>query len=451
MDYKSFSFQLILRIILLVLSVFFLNFSLNQPQWYITSSVSALLLVILSIELVRFASKANRYLSRLILALQQRDFTTHFSVSEEVSGSFSEVKEALNSLAKEFQNIRIEKEVHYQYLKVIVEHLNVALICFTTDNKIQLSNRAAKKLLHLFHFESINQLKSIDTQLYYLLNDFRKEGRHFIEVRLGEETLPLTVLSTVFKLRNTSYKLVTLQNIQNELDYQEVESWQKLIRVLRHEIMNSVTPIASLSEAMNEMLLDESSQQVKNNIQYDDLQELHECSTTIKRRSRALINFINSYKHFTQIPQPVYEKISVQALFSHLATLLKQDIEQQGTNLEVAVGQAVSFVSDRELLEQVLINLIINAKMAVHNCPEAYIRLISFTTDNQVIIQVKDNGRGIKAEHLSKIFIPFFTTQPKGSGIGLSVSKQIINLLGGSISVHSIEGEGTTFTVKLKQ
>jgi signal transduction histidine kinase len=243
---------------------------------------------------------------------------------------------------------------------------------------------------------------------------------------------------------------VSIQNIKEELETQELESWQKLIRVLTHEIMNSVTPISSLSSAINEMLMEEDgTMKPVSRIPADDIDDMYNSLRTIEERSRGLLKFVGNYKDLTRMPQPVFMNIRLIDLFDQVSILMKKTLDKQKITFEVySEGPELDVYADKDMILQILINLIANARDALERKKNKKIRMTGFRLGEKTFIQVSDNGQGIDRESIDKVFIPFFTTKKKGSGIGLSLARQIMRLHKGSIYFTTEEGKGTTFTLE---
>ena len=251
---KNFRFRVIIRVILIAVCMAALIFALYQDQWYVASSVSFIFVFLLIFELIRYVEKINRELGKFLFAVKHKDFTNTFNLKDE-GKSFSVLNDAFTEIIMEFQNVRIEKEVHYQYLNAVVNHINIAVICFEKNGKVQLFNKTACILLNINQLSNIGSLKEIHPELYNTISKIETGKNQLVKIKINESVLHLSFHCMGLKLRNTDMKLVSFQNIKNELEAHELESWQRLIRVLTHEIMNSVTPIFSLSEAINEMLL----------------------------------------------------------------------------------------------------------------------------------------------------------------------------------------------------
>ncbi|MBA7520810.1 Adaptive-response sensory-kinase SasA [subsurface metagenome] len=347
------------------------------------------------------------------------------------------------------QNTRIEKEVHYQYLKMVIEHVNIALFCFGPDGEIQLINKAAKKLLRIPGLRNINDIGKIDQKLLKMMQKHDPEKGGLVKTVIDGELLQLSLQGARFKLQGKPYAIFSLQNIKNELEEQELESWQKLIRVLTHEIMNSATPVSSLSTAINEMLLDEKGKRRDlKQIDPGDLDDMYSSLKTIEDRSKGLLEFVSNYKNLTRLPKPHFIEIYITDLLHHVETLMKPVLLKNYIQLSIKIQKdKMILLADQEMIERLLINLLLNAVDALKNKKNPVIEILALETNRQIFIQVKDNGKGINEDTFEKIFIPFFTTKKQGSGIGLSLSRQIMRLHKGKISVTSNPGEGTIVTL----
>ena len=345
--------------------------------------------------------------------------------------------------------MRIDKEVHYQYLNAVVNHINIAVICFDNNGNVQLINNAAGKLLNIPELTNIRAISEFHPIIYNVISRISIRKNELVKTKINDEMFHLTLQCFELKMRDRPIKLLTIQNIKNELETYELDSWQKLIRVLTHEIMNSVTPISSLSEAINDILQDETGKvRSISTIDKDDLIDLTNSVRAIENRSKGLINFVSSYKNLTRLPKPDYEDILVVELINRAISLLKNDLEKQQINLSYDIHEKDTKLNvDIKMIDQVLINIVKNAIEILGEIEDPVILIQTSAKDTNVCISIKDNGPGIDEEKLEKIFIPFFTTKQNGSGIGLSLSRQIMRLHGGTISVQSEHGTGTVFTL----
>ncbi len=425
-------------------------YGVTQTEWLITNVVMGLVLLGLIVELIYYVERTNRDLKNFLLAIKYRDFANTFTLTN-LSPSHNELKEAFNIITNEFQNLRAEKESNHQYLQNVVEHVGIALICFDNDGKIQLMNQAAQKMLHKPYLQSIQALKHVDEDLLYMLQKLKSGERELAKLVIRDEILNLAVEATEFKLQDKYYKLISLQNIRPELDEKELEAWQKLIRVTTHEIMNSVTPIISLTELINTLIEDEEgNQKPLDEIHPEDIEDMRQGLHTIENRSKGLLRFVNAYRSIYKQPKPNFQKVVVQDLLQRLAVLFKSEWQQRNIQFDMNLPPyELVMTADPELLEQVLINLLKNAMQAVEKKSDAQIQLNAFrTVENRTIIQVEDNGGGIPEELKEQVFIPFFTTKEKGSGVGLSLSRQIMRLHKGRIWFNELE-QGVVFNIEV--
>lgn len=448
MVFRSFRIRVAGRIVLTGLLMAFMFYALGQEKWYVATGVSALIVILLLIDLFHFIDLSNREFASLLDALKHQDFTTSYSrkFSER---SFRDLESSFNEILEHYRGARMDQAAQYQYLQTVIEHINIALICFNNSGKVFLFNQAAAVLFRKAKVESLEPLKSIHPALYHLMVSLRAGQREVIRVNREGELLQLSVHVTEFRVRKDKFKLVSLQNIRHELEEQELDSWQKLIRVLTHEIMNSVTPVSSLSSAINEMLTDEEGRRrALGSLSRDDLDDMYSSLETIEERSKGLLGFVADYKNLTRLPQPLFEDIAVEFLLNHMYRLFKKDMASEGINYQVQVPSLpMTICADSKMIQQVLINLIKNAMEAVRENDEKSIILSADSRNEKVIIRVRDNGKGIDEEDLEKVFIPFYTTKKKGSGIGLSLSKQIMRLHKGSIHFQS-DDSGTVFNIE---
>ena len=448
MRYAIFRTQILIRLLLIVATGFGMVYVLFQTHFWLVSFWLGLLLIILFIELLRYIERSHREMENLVIAIRQGDFSSSYHRRPAARGHM--LSEAFNQLVSTFQALRQEKEGNHQYLQNIVEQVSVALLCVDKKGKIELINRAAKELFQLPFLKKLDDLKQIDKELFNRLHEMEAGDRTLIRVIVKQQLLQLSVQATAFRMRGKYYKLLSMQDFRSELEEQEVASWQKLIRVLTHEIMNSVIPISNLTAISHQMLISEKDgKPLLNPLADEEVEDLHGSLLTIEERTQGLVSFVKAYKSLTQISQPQFRDVAVEELFRRLKSLFKPRLLQKNIHWQQYVNPpALSIKADFELLEQVLINLLNNALDALEGVAKPEIRLEAFINErNQRIIQISDNGSGIEQEVMEQIFIPFFTTKASGSGIGLSLSRQIMRLHKGNISVQSEKGRGTTFTL----
>jgi len=449
MLYQAINLRILIRVILLGLVMFMFVFSINQDKWYMTSAVTFVISIVILIELIYFLHRDHRNIARFLSSIKQHDFSGHYTKSSPKK-SKKYLEDILNEINREFENVRIEKEVHYQFLQTIIQHIRIAIICYDENDKIILINDSAKRIFGLRHLNDIQSLEKINPSLMTAIQTVNPNETRMVKHMVDDDLLQLSLSGTTFKLRDQLYKLVSLQNIKAELEAQELESWKKLIRILTHEIMNSVTPISSLSTAVNRMLADNAGIPLDiGEVDPDDIDDIRNSMKTIEDRSKGLLHFVEDYKSLTKIPAPEFTEVKVKELVSHLKILFEQEMLKHNIDLQIQIHpEDLVVIADHDQIEQVLINLLLNAKDALKDIADKIIKINAFKDDNQTVIQFIDNGHGIDPDNIGDIFIPFFTTKKEGSGIGLSLSRQIIQMHGGRISVKSEQNVGTVITLR---
>jgi len=448
MVFHSHRFRIFVRIFFIGLSMGVTFYAMNQEKWYMATGVSALVVLLLLIELFRFIDRSNHDFINLLESLKYQDFTRAYRTKYNEK-SFRDLETSFNEILAFYREAKMDQAAQYQYLQIVIEHIRVALVCFNDAGEVILFNKAASSLFKRKDVTNLNPLKSEHPELYKGMIELEAGQKKLIKVNAEEEVLRLSVTATGVRIREENYKLVSLQDIRQELEEQELDSWQKLIRVLTHEIMNSVTPVSSLSQAINEMLTDDHGRRrALDDIDQDDVEDMYSSLDTIQDRSKGLLKFVTDYKNLTRLPKPSYESLSIINLLSRMESLFSKDMEQAEIEFKIdKPKEEKSIWADSQMIQQVLINLIKNSMDAVENRSKRSICLAGEFSGDKTIIRVIDSGKGIDPEEADKVFIPFYTTRREGSGIGLSLSRQIMRMHKGSIYFHS-DKKGTTFTLE---
>jgi len=444
MVFKNFRVNIIFRVCLFVVISGALVFCIYE-QLYLRSIYVAIALIIAIAEFIRYVDKTNRDFTSFLSALYQNDFTTTYA--EQGKGkSFNSLYSAFNKITNKFRNISEEKEIQYIFLSLLVEHVRVGILSIDQNGGVHLINQWMKNYLSTTVVKNLDDLSSRDKELTQAFRDIRVGENRMIKSIVNNKLVPLTIHATELRVQDQYFKLISVQNIQNELEANELEAWQKLIRVLTHEIMNSVSPIISLSSTLHQLVNKGSTDRLSNHAR----ETLQKGLEAIKLRSHGLQHFADAYRSLTRIPQPQFKKVKVKGVLERLSTLFAEEIKLKGINLATTCNSEMEMLVDPELMEQVLINILRNAIDAVQHAKNPLIEIETKSLVNSGIsIRIIDNGDGIPADMLDKIFIPFFTTKKSGSGIGLALSKQIIQLHSGQIVVESESGAGTTIEIRL--
>jgi len=399
-----------------------------------------------AVSLVRYTEKITRDLTRFLESVRYADFTRRFT-SDGRGPIFENLRDAFEEVTSEFRRLRAEKERQVRYLEQVVQHLGVAIITYQDDGSVELMNTAARRLLRTGPIRHVEALDRVSDPLAEALRTLDSGEQAMVRVEEEDRTLQLAVRVSRFQLQGEPHALASIQDLRNELEEKEMEAWQQLTSVLTHEIMNSVAPISSLASTAHRRLQppDENG-----TVSDDAAADVREAVDTIERRSESLMNFVDAYRSFTDIPSPEFEVLEAQDLLDNAHRLLRAQIEADDLSVTVSVDPPdLTLTADPDLIDQVLVNLALNAVQAVEDQAEGGIELRAYVDRrSRPVLQVEDNGPGIPPDVQEKIFVPFFTTKEEGSGIGLSLSRQIMRLHGGTISVRSTPEEGTVFTLR---
>lgn len=440
---KNFRFKLAIKILLLAIVLaagFYFFFHYNS---YFPLAIMFVLVIYIIYNMINYIDVTNRNLSRFLSSIKYSDFSQSFG-SLKLGKSFDDLTSAFNTVMDEFRKTRNEKEEQYRFLQTVLRHIDIGLFSFDQSGKFEFINNAARKILGITQGKSILTVDNLPEEFRTKLIDIKPGHRAPVKIYTESDIIHLIVYATEFKMRDQLYKLVSIQNIQSELEEKELEAWQKLIKVLTHEIMNSVTPISSLASTVNVML---SHSNNENELEKEQISDIKDAVKTIEKRSAGLIDFVESYRNLTKIPKPNFEIIPIRQLFNRLEKLLKNEIEKNEINFTKNTNPStLEVTADPSLIEQILINLILNSIHALNNCKDKKIKISGeLNTRGKVILKVIDNGLGIPEEIQEKIFIPFFSTKKDGSGIGLSLARQIMRVHGGNIRFISKANQQTEF------
>ena len=432
-------------------SIFLFFYLFFKTEFVITLFFIGVIIVLQVWSIIHYVDRTNRILNSFLNAIRYSDFSHSFQV-EELDSSFGKLKQSFNEVIKYFQEVKAEKEENYFYLQTVIQHIGIALIAYNKDGEVEMINNATKKLFQVRSLSNIQELSSVSSDLVKRLFTIKHGENTLLRIQDKNDILQLAIYATEFKIHNRTIILTSIKNIQNELEEKEMESWQKLIRVLTHEIMNSITPISSLSSTVT-MILSDLKSSLKEREDSDDIiesvEDVEGAFQTIHKRTDGLLHFVNTYRNLTSLPQPQISIFPVKQLFKNIHGLLEEQLNSKGISCVIDVHpETLELSADEKLIEQVLINMVTNSMQSLPGNESAEIKLRGFLNKRgRITLQVIDNGKGILPEVIDKIFIPFFTTKAEGSGIGLSLSKQIMRKHGGSINAYSDPYKETGFTL----
>jgi len=433
MGWNKYSIKLFIFLVILSLLGFVFFWSLGSSQLVVTKFILALAFILFFLFLLKYLNKTNIDLINFLDAIKHLE---NVSSNDSTDLSFNQLHLTYNEITNQLKKAWLAKEYEQQYFQYTLENIGTGIISFDKEGKVELFNKAAKKILGIEKLSNINELNQIGC-------DFQSaeiEQTKLIRINTHLDHKVILVKLTAIKIEKKELRLISMQDIKTQLEESELEAWQKLIRVLTHEIMNSVTPIKSLTYSMQKIVRSSDPDPEKT---HNILKGL----TAIEKRSKGLLDFVESYKNLTQIPKPTYGRIEIKALISNVLCLFSEEVNKENIKvLSVNVSDNISVVADEKLISQVIINLIKNSIIALKNADEKILEIESgIDENNKVFIKVSDNGDGINPEIIDQIFVPFFSTREGGSGIGLSFARQIMVLHNGRIEVKSNEGNGAIF------
>lgn len=448
MIFRNFEGKLILRVVLLCIS-------LSAPALVIVKGWPETLVFLVPLilyqvfELIRFLKQAQEELNQFVESVHYRDFSRYFAEKHD-SALLDSLRKGFNEINTTFKSINREKETQHQHLQKILEVVDTGILTYDQDSgEVLLMNEAIKKLLHIPFMKTVHYLEKREQLLYAEVLNLQPGQTKITTAhtaQLDKSNLKLLLSATAWQSNGNKFKLVAFQNVNEALDETESQAWQKLLNVMTHEIMNSIAPISSLADTLKNRL----KEAVVTGATTEDFEDLEVGVGTIKRRSEGLLKFAQTYRNLSKITTLNLTEVNIRELFANLHRLMQPTLAQKQIQLHIELpDQQVSLQADPNLLDQVLINLLVNAIEAVKDTPEPEVTLSAHIgRDGRIVLKVADNGAGMSREVQEKIFIPFFSTKKQGSGIGLSLCKQIVMLHRGTIQVQSEEGVGTVFILR---
>ncbi|MFC2120304.1 PAS domain-containing sensor histidine kinase [Bacteroidota bacterium] len=451
MLYKRLFINVLVRVIFIAFSSLILAYAYIKAVDIITM-INIFAFIILQLGLLIWKlNRINRDLQWFFASLKNEDSSIIYSKRNKEK-HLNKIYESFDEVNSMIGKIKLENASQNQYFQHLVQHVNIGIIVFYSDDTVEIINNAAQKMLNISALNNIQSLDAIHTGFSRILRELRPSEQKLLKLVLDGKTINLSLKISQIKFDQIEKKILTLQNINNELDEKELDSWHKLIRVLTHEIMNSTAPISSSIKLIAGYYKDEKTNLPKPAPEIDDevINNTIRGLRIIEERSEGLIKFVNKYRDLTSLPPPDYSKLNISELFQNCRFLLKEKLEQNNIELiEKIIPTDLFLEADKELVEQIIINMLNNSVFALNGTKNKTIEVTAYLDDDErVNISIVDNGCGISEEEIDKVFIPFYSTNKMGSGIGLSLSRQIMRLHGGTISVRSIPGTETEFVLR---
>ncbi|HTD98265.1 MAG TPA: HAMP domain-containing sensor histidine kinase [Mucilaginibacter sp.] len=448
MIFKRYEWRLLLRVLILFITLAATSiFAVKGGDYYIYLVITCPLLVYELIDMIRFQKKAQDEVSQFVESIHYRDFSRHFDVRK-APNELKPLRKGFNEINTTFKLISRERETQYHYLQKILELVDTGILSYEYETgETGWINEAFKNLIGIPYIKTISSLEKREEALYKEIINVKPGDAKVITITRNQQQIKILMTASVLRSDDKVYKLIAFQNVSEALDETESKAWQKLLNVMTHEIMNSVAPISSLADTLKNRL---QSPEIANSPVSSQLEDLELGIDTIKRRSEGLLKFTESYRNLNKITKLDLKKVLVRDMFENLNSLMAPTMEKKHIELDIVLRDpALAIEADINLLEQVMINLMVNAIEAVKDRESPRITLSAeIQANNRTVVKVSDNGMGMPTELLDKIFIPFFSTRKSGSGIGLSLCKQIMLLHKGNIQVQSSEGKGSAFLLQ---
>jgi nitrogen fixation/metabolism regulation signal transduction histidine kinase len=419
MVYKQNTLFLVLRLMVILavmLTIPFIARFIERDQLVFTYIVIVIVLGILVFELIRFSNRSNRELTEFLQHILNRDFNIRFNV-DKTRGARKDLYRTFNNVLQTYKEIKIEKEVQFRFLDHIVE------LSPGTWEQIRKKNPAFT--------EALGAVKG--------------PQRVLCEFKSGPETIRLVIHVNRTSMLDEPYTLITFQDIGSVAEDMETGAWVRLMRILNHEIRNSITPISSLTETIMMVLQHEDGHPKEmHEISPQNLTDIMTSLEALQQRSDSLHQFINDYQQLTKIPAPAPVEIELKSFLDDIHSLFISEFDKRKIQFKLEIKPDKRMIkADRNQFQQVLINLIRNSIEALENITDPQLIIRSFPAQEQIVVSISDNGTGIDPEKIEEIFVPFYTTKPQGSGIGLSLARQVMRMHGGNIRIESKKGEGT--------
>jgi nitrogen fixation/metabolism regulation signal transduction histidine kinase len=448
MVFRRFSVFLALRLAILGVAAAAVVWLLMQPGYYSATLLAAAILAVSATELWWFVSRTNREVARFLDAARYADYSQRFRL-EDVGSGFGELGSTFADILDRMYDQRSEQEVEVRRLRALIDHIPVPLLTVHDDDSITLQNNASRRLFGAAHVTKLGDLRQFGSGFHDAVANAVPGVRELVTFNVDGVEYQLTLATTENIITGRSSRLVSLQDIQSELDVTQAQAWQDLVRVLTHEIMNSITPITSLAGTALVVVDEILAKADPGSAIAADLADLREAVKTVARRSDSLVQFVDSYRQLTRLAPAEKKRIDIAELFDSARQLAEAEWPDSRKSITQTVDpEGLDVFADRDLLEPVLLNLLRNAWQASMPLREPRIVLgARLNRRGNVVIEVRDNGPGVPAEIVRRIFVPFYTTKKNGSGVGLALARQVMTAHEGFIRVADNEDGGATFSL----
>ena len=446
---NRFGIIVFVRVITMAINSLLLVIVYHQENKPATTLFLLMLLIYFTWSLIHYVNRTNRELANFIISLKDSDTTETIS-QEKLEKTFKGLRLAFKKVREQYSREKIRDEAHHLFLKSVISQAASGIICFDRQGKITIYNRAVKKMFGISDLSNIEQLNFLQPLLGNRLLKMKPGEQILLELNNEKVACHLAVKASGIKQAGDVFTILSFQNIRKQLEEKEIESWKKLIRIFSHEIMNSITPIITLSTTIKRCFSAGGKIKSPVEISQSTINDAVECAEIIEERGKGLAGFVERYKNFSKLKEAEYSEFSVYKLFQDIEKLFEHECLVSGTKINsVTVPENIILKADRKLIEQVLINLVKNSLDALREKNKGWIKLDGFAEQEEIILKVTDNGPGIPEDIHDYIFMPYFSGKENGSGLGLAISKQIIRLHQGTITASLTHDNYTVFSVRL--
>jgi two-component system, NtrC family, nitrogen regulation sensor histidine kinase NtrY len=454
MVFNRFAVSVVSRVMVLIITIFpALYLILRHGDRNIFFILFLLLsaIVIQVLLLIKYVTRTNRELSRFLLMLRNSDYTVKFT-DKKLERSFRELTEIMDKTVESLRDLRIEKEIQTHLLTLITSEIRTGILTVGSDGKIVVMNPSARSILGSNGAQTWGQLRLMNPAFVSETDSLGGEGRKFTEITSGKEVLKVSINVSTVPLASDTIRIITMEDIQSQVEGKESDAWLRLMKILMHEMMNSITPLTSLTETLAQILTEKAGYKKLSELTAEDTDDIRFCLENIRKRKEHLQAFVGNYHRLSRLPRPEKSITGAFSLVNDVVCCMQTELDNAG--IYVGIGgelQRMDLFVDASQIEQVLLNLLKNSIQAMRSSPVKQISIRGLEQSNYLVIEVADTGEGIPPEKINDIFIPFYSTKEEGSGIGLVLARQIMHAHQGSIRVKSEPGKGSSFFLWFEQ